>query len=212
MRRSRRRPTASCSTPAAASPHACTDCRRCAWPESVGAGSDARRITFLRRRWIAFKLVLCFLLALVVVNGLLVFGPTLAGVAADRCRRCEVRTRQPRHTPRVGTRVLDVLRDSFAPPGRRRHLHPRHVPRSDRPGALIAARGGSGSGARPVRLEPETDQLEGSHERALDRRRHVARALVFDRGDERRHDRGLCRLRSARRPSPANRSSAGSGG
>lgn len=34
---------------------------------------------FLRRRWIAFELVLCFLLALVVVGGLLVFGPTLSG-------------------------------------------------------------------------------------------------------------------------------------
>jgi membrane protein len=37
------------------------------------------RRSFLRRRWIAFKLVLCFLLALVVVCGLLVFGPTLSG-------------------------------------------------------------------------------------------------------------------------------------
>jgi membrane protein len=34
--------------------------------------------SFLRRRWIAFKLVLCFLLALIVVGGLLVFGPTLS--------------------------------------------------------------------------------------------------------------------------------------
>jgi membrane protein len=34
--------------------------------------------SFLRRRWIAFKLVLCFLLALVVVGTLLVFGPTLS--------------------------------------------------------------------------------------------------------------------------------------
>jgi membrane protein len=34
---------------------------------------------FLRRRWVAFELVLCFLLALVVVAGLLVFGPTLSG-------------------------------------------------------------------------------------------------------------------------------------
>jgi membrane protein len=38
---------------------------------------DAR--SFLRRRWIAFELVLCFLLALVVVGGLLVLGPTLSG-------------------------------------------------------------------------------------------------------------------------------------
>jgi membrane protein len=35
--------------------------------------------SFLRRRWVAFELVLCFLLALVVVTGLLVFGPTLSG-------------------------------------------------------------------------------------------------------------------------------------
>ena len=35
--------------------------------------------SFLRRRWIAFELVLCFLLALVVVGGLLVLGPTLSG-------------------------------------------------------------------------------------------------------------------------------------
>jgi membrane protein len=35
--------------------------------------------SFLHRRWIAFKLVLCFLLALVVVGSLLVFGPTLSG-------------------------------------------------------------------------------------------------------------------------------------
>jgi membrane protein len=35
--------------------------------------------SFLGRRRIAFKLVLCFLLALVVVGGLLVFGPTLSG-------------------------------------------------------------------------------------------------------------------------------------
>src|SRR4051812_41652632 len=35
--------------------------------------------SFLRRRWIAFELVLCFLLALIVVGGLLVFGPTLSG-------------------------------------------------------------------------------------------------------------------------------------
>ena len=35
--------------------------------------------SFLRRRWVAFELVLCFLLALVVVGGLLVFGPTLSG-------------------------------------------------------------------------------------------------------------------------------------
>jgi membrane protein len=34
--------------------------------------------SFLRRRWIAFKLVLCFVLALVVVGGLLVFGPMLS--------------------------------------------------------------------------------------------------------------------------------------
>lgn len=33
---------------------------------------------FLRRRWIAFKLVLCFLSALVLVGGLLVFGPMLS--------------------------------------------------------------------------------------------------------------------------------------
>src|SRR5215472_822079 len=33
--------------------------------------------SFLHRRWVAFKLVLCFLLALVVVGGLVVFGPTL---------------------------------------------------------------------------------------------------------------------------------------
>ena len=35
--------------------------------------------SFLRRRWIAFELVLCFLLALVLVGALLVFGPTLSG-------------------------------------------------------------------------------------------------------------------------------------
>ena len=35
--------------------------------------------SFLRRRWIAFELVLCFLLALVLVCGLVVFGPTLSG-------------------------------------------------------------------------------------------------------------------------------------
>ena len=35
--------------------------------------------SFLRRRWIAFKLVLCFLLALVVICALVVFGPTLSG-------------------------------------------------------------------------------------------------------------------------------------
>jgi membrane protein len=35
--------------------------------------------SFLHRRWVAFKLVLCFLLALVVVGGLVVFGPTLSG-------------------------------------------------------------------------------------------------------------------------------------
>jgi membrane protein len=35
--------------------------------------------SFLRRRWIAFKLVLCFLLALVVIGTLVVFGPTLSG-------------------------------------------------------------------------------------------------------------------------------------
>jgi membrane protein len=35
--------------------------------------------SFLRRRWIAFKLVLCFLLALVVICTLVVFGPTLSG-------------------------------------------------------------------------------------------------------------------------------------
>jgi membrane protein len=33
---------------------------------------------FLRRRWIAFKLVLCFVLALLTVVGLLVFGPVLS--------------------------------------------------------------------------------------------------------------------------------------
>jgi membrane protein len=35
--------------------------------------------SLFRRRWVAFELVLCFLLALVVVTGLLVFGPTLSG-------------------------------------------------------------------------------------------------------------------------------------
>ena len=35
--------------------------------------------SFLRRRRIAFKLVLCFLLALVVICALVVFGPTLSG-------------------------------------------------------------------------------------------------------------------------------------
>jgi membrane protein len=35
--------------------------------------------SFLHRRWVAFKLVLCFLLALAVVGGLVVFGPTLSG-------------------------------------------------------------------------------------------------------------------------------------
>jgi membrane protein len=34
--------------------------------------------SFLRRRWIAFKLVLCFVLALLIVVGLLVFGPMLS--------------------------------------------------------------------------------------------------------------------------------------
>ena len=44
---------------------------------SAAYGVRDRR-SFLRRRWIAFELVLCFLLALVVVGGLLVFGPTLS--------------------------------------------------------------------------------------------------------------------------------------
>jgi membrane protein len=35
--------------------------------------------SFFRRRWIAFELVLCFLLAVVVAGGLLVLGPTLSG-------------------------------------------------------------------------------------------------------------------------------------
>jgi membrane protein len=43
---------------------------------AYGVQRDPR--SFLRRRWIAFKLVLCFLLALIVVGGLLVFGPTLS--------------------------------------------------------------------------------------------------------------------------------------
>jgi membrane protein len=44
---------------------------------AYGVQRDPR--SFLRRRWIAFKLVLCFLLALIVVGGLLVFGPMLSG-------------------------------------------------------------------------------------------------------------------------------------
>jgi membrane protein len=35
--------------------------------------------SFFRRRWVAFELVLCFLLAVVVAGGLLVLGPTLSG-------------------------------------------------------------------------------------------------------------------------------------
>src|SRR4029453_4660746 len=35
--------------------------------------------SFFRRRWIAFELVLCFLLAVLVAGGLLVLGPTLSG-------------------------------------------------------------------------------------------------------------------------------------
>ena len=51
-----------------------------AFMTAISAADQVRdRRSFLRRRWIAFKLVLCFLLALVVVGGLLVFGPTLSG-------------------------------------------------------------------------------------------------------------------------------------
>ena len=35
--------------------------------------------SFLRRRLVAFELVICFLLALTLVGALLVFGPTLSG-------------------------------------------------------------------------------------------------------------------------------------
>jgi membrane protein len=35
--------------------------------------------SFVRRRWIAFELVLCFLLAVVVAGSLLILGPTLSG-------------------------------------------------------------------------------------------------------------------------------------
>jgi membrane protein len=35
--------------------------------------------SFFRRRWIAFELVLCFLLAVVVAGSLLILGPTLSG-------------------------------------------------------------------------------------------------------------------------------------
>jgi membrane protein len=43
---------------------------------AYGVQRDPR--SFPRRRWIAFKLVLCFLLALLLVGGLLVFGPMLS--------------------------------------------------------------------------------------------------------------------------------------
>jgi membrane protein len=51
-----------------------------AFMTAVSAAYGARDPrSFLRRRWIAFKLVLCFLLALVVICALVVFGPTLSG-------------------------------------------------------------------------------------------------------------------------------------
>jgi membrane protein len=51
-----------------------------AFMTAISAAYGVRdRRSFFRRRWIAFKLVLCFVLALVVVGGLLVFGPTLSG-------------------------------------------------------------------------------------------------------------------------------------
>jgi membrane protein len=47
---------------------------------AISAAYEVRdRRSFVRRRWIAFKLVLCFLVALVLVCALLVLGPTLSG-------------------------------------------------------------------------------------------------------------------------------------